>query len=191
MINYSVHSVYTRLLNPLFSTTLSQRHIVPISFSSVVDAVKSLKSDSIDKDGISKMHMPIVYVPLTSHFQLFFQMCLCTSYVPRSFLCGTVSSILKRGKSPTDCSSYRPITVSCNNSKVFEYILLPFLTKNIIEGENQFGFRCGVGGQHAHKILSSLLADNSSKGNGLYICALDLSKVFDSVVHSQLLSFFV
>ena len=51
VINYSVHSVYTRLLTPLFSTTLSQRHIVPTSFSSVIDAVKSLKSDSID--GIS------------------------------------------------------------------------------------------------------------------------------------------
>ena len=61
------------------------------------------------------------------------------------------------------------------------------MTKNIIEDENQFGFRSGVGYQHAHKILSSLLADNSSKGNGLYICALDLSKAFDSVVHSQLI----
>ena len=114
-------------------------------------------------------------------------MCLCTSYVPESFLCGTVSSILKRGKSPTDCSCYRPITVSCNISEVFEYILLLFLTKNIIEGENQFDFRYGVGCQHAHKILSSLLVDNSSKGNGLYICALDLSKAFDSVVYSQFL----
>ena len=133
------------------------------------------------------MHMPIECTPLISHFQLLFQMFLCTSYVPESFLCGTVSSILKRGKSPTGCSCYRPITGSCYISKVFEYILLPFLTKNITEGENQFGFRYGVGCQHAHKILSSLLADNSSKENGLYICALDLSKAFDSVVHSQLL----
>ena len=93
----------------------------------------------------------------------------------------------KRGKLPTERSCYRPITVSCNISKVFEYILLPFLTKNINEGENQFGFRHELVCQHAHKILSSLLADNSSKGNGLYICALDLSKVFDSAVHSQLL----
>ena len=187
VINYSVHSVYTRLPTPLFSTTFSQRHIVPISFSSVINAVKSLKSDSIDKDGISKMHMPIECTPLISHFQLLFQMCLCTSYVPESFLYGTVSSILKRGKSLIDCSCYRLITVFGNISKVFEYILLPFLTKNIIEDENQFGFRSGVGCQHAHRILSSLLADNSSKGNGLYICALDLSKAFDSVVHSQLI----
>ena len=61
------------------------------------------------------------------------------------------------------------------------------MTKNIIEGENQFGFRYGMGCQHAYKILSSLPADNSSMGNGLYICALDLSKAFDSVVDSQIL----
>jgi len=61
------------------------------------------------------------------------------------------------------------------------------LTKYINEGENQFGFGRGVDCQHAHKILSSLLADYSSQGNGLYICAVDLSKAFDRVVQSQLL----
>ena len=30
------------------------------------------------------------------------------------------------------------------------------------------------------RFLPSLVADNSSKGNGLYICALDLSKAFDT-----------
>ena len=93
----------------------------------------------------------------------------------------------KKGKSPTDCSCYRPITVSCNISKILSIFFYLFFTKNIIEGENQFGFRYGVGCQHAHKILSSLLAGNSSKGNRLYICALDLSKAFDSVVHRQVL----
>ena len=34
------------------------------------------------------------------------------------------------------------------------------------------------------RIRLSLLADNSFKGNGLYICALDLSKAFHSVVQS-------
>ena len=59
------------------------------------------------------------------HLQLLFQMCICTSSVPESFLWDTTSSILKRGKSPADCSSCRPITVSCNISKLFEYINFP------------------------------------------------------------------
>ena len=117
---------------------------------------KVLKSDSIDKDGISKMHMYI------SHFQLLFQNVSLYFIRTWEFSLWHCFVNLKRGKSPTDCSCYRPITVSCNISKVFEYILLPFLTKNIIERENQFGFRYRVGCQHAHKIMYSLLADNSS-----------------------------
>ena len=104
--NYSLHSVYTRFLSSLFSTTLSQRYIASISFFLAINAVKSLKYDSIDKNGISKIHMLIDYTPLESHLQLLFQICLCTLSVPESFLCGTVLSILKRGKSPTDCSCY-------------------------------------------------------------------------------------
>ena len=134
------------------------------------------------------MQIPIDCTPLYLTLSLFFKCVFkCTSSVPESFMCSTFSSILKRGKSPTDCSCYRSITVCCNISKVFEYILLPFMTKNIIECENQFGFRHGLGCQHMHKILSSLPADNSSKGNILYSCALDLSKAFDCVVHIQLL----
>ena len=73
VFNYSVHSVYTCILTPLFSTTISKSHIVPISFSSAIDAVKSLKSDSIDKDGISKMHMPTECTPLYLTFSFFFK----------------------------------------------------------------------------------------------------------------------
>ena len=124
--------------------------------------------------------------PLYLTFSFFFKCVYVLHSVPESFLCGTVSSILKRGKSPTGCSYYRPITVSCNISKIFEHILLRLITKNINQGENQFRFRHWMCCQHAHETLSSLLADNSSKGNGLYICALDILKAFNSVVHSPL-----
>jgi hypothetical protein len=103
-------------------------------------------------------------------------------------LCGTVSSILNRGNFPLICSSYRPITVSCTFSKVLEHVLLPFVTNNMLERDNQFGFKPGVGCQHVHRVLFSLLLENSSKGKSIYLCALDLSKAFDSVCHSQLFS---
>ena len=54
--------------------------------------------------------------------------------------------------------------------------------------ENQIGFRPGVGCQHPHCILASLLLDNNSKSKGIYICALNFSKAFDSAstIPSQL-----
>ena len=187
-VNYRVHSLYSHSLSAIFSTPLSQRLCVPISLSSVVEAIKKLKSDNVDNDGISRFHLLLDCSPLIDHIHLLLQMCICTSSVPESFLCGTVSSILKKGNSPFICSSYRPITVSCTFSKVLEHVLLPFVTNNMLERDNQFGFKPGVGCQHAHRVLSSLLLENSSKGRSIYLCTLDLSKAFDSVCHSQLFS---
>ena len=112
-------------------------------------------------------------------------MCLCTSVVSEIFLCGTVTSILKRGKIPTQCASYRPITVSCNISKIFEYLLLPSDNSSAYFGENQIGFSAGVGCQQAHRVLVTVLTEATKKGFELHLCALDLSKPFDNVTHSQ------
>ena len=112
-------------------------------------------------------------------------LCLCTSVVPESFLCGTVTSILKRGKIPTECASYRPITVSCNISKMFEYLLLPSVNSSAYFDENQIGFSAEVGCQQAHRVLANVLTEATKKGFELHLCALDLSKAFDTVTHSQ------
>jgi hypothetical protein len=106
--------------------------------------------------------------------------------VPDSFLCCTVTSILKKGKSPLNCSSYRSIILSCNLSEVSEYILLPHLTTGTDFGENQLGFQPGIGCNHAHRILSSLLLDASRNKQSIHLCALDISKTFDSVKDFQL-----
>ena len=79
--------------------------------------------------------------------------------MPDSFLCSSVTSLLKKGKYPVSCSSYRPITVTCTLSKLFEYLVLPYITKLALNDDSQFGFRSGLGCQHAHRDLTSLLKD--------------------------------
>jgi len=78
----------------------------------------------------------------------FYQMCFSSLCVPDSFLCGSVTSLLKKGKDPVSCSSYRPIKVACTLSKLFEHLLLPYITKLALNYDNQFGFRSGLGCQH-------------------------------------------
>ena len=136
-----------RFLISALPISLRQNQILPVSLVSVAQAIKKLKSSSIDCDGISAKHLNVDFPALVQHLQLLFQMCLCTSVVPESFLCGTVTSILKRGKIPTECASYRPITVSYNISKIFEYLLLPSVNSLAYFGENQIGFSAGVGCQ--------------------------------------------
>ena len=184
-INFFVQSHYSRLLSKILPPSLHQGHIIPVSITAVENAIKQLKSSSIDIDGISVNNINPKCVVLLFHLQLLFQMCLTSSLVPDSFLCGNVTSILKRGKLPSQCSSYRPITTTCNLSKILEYILIPHLNENINFGSNQFGFQSGIGCQHAHRVLSSALKNSMAEGSPLYMCTLDLSKAFDNVVHSQ------
>ena len=125
-----------KLLNSALPTSLRQNQILPVHLSSVVLAIKKLKSSSTDGDVISVKHLKVDCPALAQHLQLLFQMCLCTAFVPERFLCGRVTSILKKGKIPIECASYRPITVSCNISKIFEYLLLPSVNSSAYFGEN-------------------------------------------------------
>ena len=130
-------------LHLFFLSSISQRQAIPITCSAVCSGIKNLKSDSVQIDGIAEVLLSQSCPALV--LQLLFQMCICKSSVTESFLRGTISSILKRGKSPTGCSSYRPIAVSCNISKLIEHIALLHLINRTNEGDNQFGFRNVVG----------------------------------------------
>ena len=104
--------------------------------------------------------------------------------VPDSFLCGTVISILQHGRD-SNCSSCKPSTVACNISKIFEYVLLPFIIERTAKDSDQFGFQPRSECQHAQKVLASILYDAQSKGYELNICALNLSKAFDIIGNAQ------
>jgi hypothetical protein len=183
-VNYNVHSVLSKLLIATLPVSLSESQILSVEHSMVQKAGKKMKSNSLDCDGISANHLKVDCPLLFQHLHLLFQMYMCISAVPDSFLCGYVTSILKIGK-PL-CTSYRPIAVLCNLSKVFEYILLPSIS-SAHYGKNQLGFSPGVGCQQAHRVLINLLIDVTKKGYDLHLCALDLSKAFDSATHPQAL----
>ena len=77
-------------------------------------------------------------------------MCICNSPVPDSFLSGMFTFILKRGEDPNLRDSFRPITVACNISKLFEHFSLPHVIDAVNYDVDQFGFKKYVGCQHAH-----------------------------------------
>ena len=184
-VNFAVHSRYSQLLAKCLPGKMQQKHVLPVSADIITESIRRLKSQSIDIDGISVFHLRKDSRELVKHLQLLFQMCLCCSLVPDSFLCGTVTSIVKRGKDVNKCDSYRPITVACNISKLFEYVLLPYIIDFVNYDANQFGFRKGISCHYAHRVLALLFKDAQTKGQSLHICALDISKAFDSVVHPQ------
>ena len=117
---------------------IRQRHSMPVDKANIVKSLRRLKSKSCDLDGICAAHLDPRSAELLSHLQLLFQMCLSRSIVPDSFLCGSVTSILKKGKDLNSCNSYRPIIVACTLSKLFEYVLLPHIDEFVNYEANQF-----------------------------------------------------
>ena len=112
-------------------------------------------------------------------------MCLSRSIFSDSLLCGIVTSILKKEKDLNSCNSYKPITVACTLSKLFEYVLLPHIDEFVNYEANQFGFRSGLSFHYVHRVLALLIKEVTRNSYSLHFCTLAISKAFDSVCHPQ------
>ena len=119
-----------------------------------------------------------------------FSLCVNSLKIPDMWKLGKIIPIPKPGKPINMGSSYRPITLLSPVIKVLESILLPSLKENLPMADHQHGFRTG------HSTTTALCEITTAIAGGLnskrphertIVVALDLSKAFDTVCHTQLL----
>lgn len=88
--------------------------------------------------------------------------------------------------------NYRPISLSSCFSKLFESIInrkiLSFLERNLLLSDNQFGFRRNRSTADLLSYVTSLWNSHLDKLGESLVVALDISKAFDRVDHSILIS---
>ena len=77
-------------------------------------------------------------------------------------------------------SDFRGISISSTVSKVFEHCILERYGKFFTTSNNQFGFKKKSGCAHAVYSLRCVVDYYTSHGSTVNICALDLSKAFDT-----------
>ena len=106
---------------------------------------------------------------LLEYFTLLFQIIVTHHYVPSLMGEGNVVCIRKKGKDLSQCSSSRPIVLCSVISKLFEKHLLQYLTIKYNMGDQQLGFRSGVGVQNAHAIILEILEHHHKIKNN-YLC---------------------
>ena len=98
---------------------------------------------------------------------------------------------LYKSEDPMLFNHYRPVSLLCVLSKVFEKImytrLLDFFEKFKIIHDNQFGFRKGRSTHMALMILMDKIAKSLENGELVIGVFLDFSKAFDTVNHDVLL----
>jgi hypothetical protein len=114
-----------------------------------------------------------------------------TGVVPKEFKIGKATPIYKSG-SKQDMDNYRPITVLPICSKIFEKCihrqLMTFFEENNLLNKNQFGFRSNRNTEHAAILFTDEIRKNMNAGEMTGAIFIDLSKAFDTLSHSQILT---
>jgi endonuclease/exonuclease/phosphatase family metal-dependent hydrolase len=161
----------------------------PREIKSVIKKLGRRKTPGLDKiNNVVLKNLPRKVLVFITYL---FNACLMNQYFPKKWKHATVVAIPKPGKDLSDPKNYRPISLLCALSKVFERIILSRISNHIV-GQNvlpdfQFGFRP----QHStcHQVLR--ITKHIKEGfraklsTGMFL--LDIEKAFDTVWHDGLL----
>ena len=142
-------------------------------------------------DGIPAIVLKMCAVELSPILRELFQYSLEKGIFPENWKSALVQPIPKKGKK-SDPNNYRPIALLPVISKVMEkYInesILNFLESNNIISDRQYGFRKHRSTADMLAYVSHIWSQAVEKHGESQLVALDISKAFDKVWHSALLS---
>lgn len=180
-----VESPVFTLHRPLFEFELFS-YVNVLNALNDIDPKKSAGPDNLDPQ-LLKMAAPVIAEPLMHIFNL----SLISNTVPKAWKSAYVLPLLKGGD-PSDVNNYRPISKLSILAKVLESLvniqLKNFLAENNILNEVQSGFRTGHSTMTAATVVVNDIINGLDKKQSCAAVFVDLSKAFDSVDHTLLLT---
>jgi ribonuclease HI len=164
------------------------------TYQEFLDALKSFEGNNsaVGIDGMSYqllIHLPENWKKLLFTF---YQKCWLDGLFPSSWKQSVIIPVLKQGKCKSAVNSYRPIALTSHACKLYEKMILTRLTyfceKYNIIPLVQAGFRKGrCTSDHLVK-LSAHIKNQFSKRKSIIATFFDVSKAYDSVWHTKLLT---
>ena len=179
---------YRKYIN---ASILSSFNFQLIDDESLRKTLNSLRTKSSSGyDGISTRLLKFLAPALISPLRLIINQSLITGIYPDKLKTAKVIPLYKKGDK-TKCDNYRPISLLCAISKLFEKVvynqLYDYFTKNKLFHDNQYGFRT----KHSTELAVTELIDrvllNIDNKQVPFAVFMDLSKAFDTLDHKILI----
>ena len=165
-------------------------YLEPVTSVGIDQIIKDLKNGApgcdditafVLKDTRQSINIPVCYLCNLS---------LSEGVFPNELKLANVSPLFKSGD-PMLFNNYRPVSLLCVLSKVFEKVmytrLLDFLELRNILIKNQFGFRKFHSSYMALMVMMNDISKALDEGDSVIGIFLDFSKAFDTVNHRILL----
>ena len=167
----------------------SSLHTHSVSTADVIKAVKRLKTDKYNDDGIimSNNFQHGTYLLYIRIAQLFSAM-LYYGYAPQLFLRSTMIPIPNGGKvCSTNADLYRSIAISSILSKILDYVISDQQVDSLATSDYQFDFKSYSSTMLCSTMLIEIIQYYDENGRqAVDVLFLDASKAFDRVCYSEL-----
>ena len=172
-----------KMINSIFLNSVTDLEII--------NMLKSCKDSSPGYDDIKVSPLCTVLEYIAQPLSYICNLSLKEGIFPEELKIANVIPLFKKDNAMV-FNNYRPVSLLCTLSKVFERImynrLINFLNENKILFEYQFGFRKNHSTQLALTFLMDKLINSIENGDHVIGVYLDFSKAFDTVDHNILLN---
>jgi Reverse transcriptase (RNA-dependent DNA polymerase) len=153
-----------------------------------INDMKRGKAAGLDK--LTAEHLQYCHSLLPAVLAKLFNLVILTGYIPAGFGCSyTVpipkqkSNVFSKAHSVDD---FRGISISPVISKVFEHCILARFRRYFENNDNQFSYKKKLGCTAAVHTFRCVVDHYVRNGSTVNVCALDLSKAFDRIIHHGL-----
>ena len=110
------------------------------------------------------------------------------NFIPQNMLHGEIRPRMKDNTiCKTKIENYRPIMKSHMLLKVFEYVILPILTKDLLLCDQQLGYTIQSSCTYTVTIMKEIIMQYNKENSNVHCAMIDLSKAFDEINHDILI----
>ena len=193
-------------IGPNLARNIQKQSVTPLSFmgqswvnsiylhevtsEEIIKILQSLKNGAAGYDGINASTLKLVSSLIVNPLRYICNLSLIEGVFPTELKIANVLPLYK-SDDPFCFNNYRPVSLLCVLSKVFEKVmynrLLNFLEEHKFFVNEQFGFRKSHSSYTALMTLMDKLIESLDKGEYIMGIFLDFSKAFDTVDHEILL----